>query len=712
MNERITRFPLTSGKDASETGVSAAARQTRTPSPPPATRVPLLLERHGHTRIDEYHWLRDRDNPEVSAYLEAENAYLQATLAHTEELQSTLYEEIVARIPQRDSSVPTFENGYFYYTRFEEGQDYPIHARRKGSLDADEEVILDVNELAKGQSYFHVEQVTVSANGDIAAFTADNVGRRNYTLRFRDLVTGEMLADEIPLVTEHVAWANDNRTIFYNRRDPETLRSWQTFRHELGTDPTSDPLVYQEDDETFDTFVYRTKSKRYLIIGSHQTVTSEYRILEADTPHGAFRLFAPRQRGHEYAIDHLEDHFYIRTNDNAKNFRLMKTPADATAREHWTEIIPHREDVYLGDIELFRHHLVVTERRNALIALRVIPWTGDGEHYVTFDEPAYVAAIGENPNTETTKLRFVYSSLTTPWSTFEHDMIDRSRTLLKRTDVGGGFDASHYVTERLFAPATDGARIPISIAYHRDFRRDGSAPLVLYGYGSYGHSIDPAFNPAVISLLDRGFVYAIAHIRGGQELGREWYENGKLLRKKNTFTDFVDAAEFLATTGYAARDNMFAWGGSAGGLLVGAVINMRPDLFRGAVASVPFVDIVTTMLDATIPLTTFEYDEWGNPEEKEFYEYMLSYSPYDGVKAQSYPHLLVMTGLHDSQVQYWEPAKWVAKLRAMKTGDELVLMHTNMEAGHGGASGRFRKQKETALIYAFIIDIADRAGEV
>lgn len=678
------------------------------PQPPVAKRLPLTLERHGHGRTDEYHWLRDRDDPDVTAWLEAENAYLRAVLGHTEELQTTLYDEIIARIPQRDVSVPVFDNGYYYYTRFEERQDYPIYARRKGHLDATEEVMLDVNRLAEGEGYFHVEDVAVSTSGNIVAFTSDNTGRRNYTLRFRDLTTGEMLPDAIPMVTENVAWANDDRTIFYSRRDPETLRSWQTFRHELGTDPAGDSLAFQEDDETFSTFVFRTRSKRYIVIGSHQTITSEYRILDADDPGGRFRLFEPRERGHEYAFDHSGEYFYIRTNDRATNFRLMKTPVNETSRQHWQEVIPHRDDVYLADLAAFHDHLVVTERKDALLHLRVIPWAGGGEHYVSFNERAYVAALGDNPELDTTKLRFMYSSLTTPWSTYEHDMTDRTRTLLKRTAVGGGFDAAHYVTERVHATARDGTRVPISLAYRRGLERNGTAPLLLYGYGSYGHSIDPAFNPAVISLLDRGVVYAIAHIRGGQELGREWYEQGRLLRKKNTFTDFIDAAEFLAEQGYADRGNMFAHGGSAGGLLVGAVINMRPDLFRGAVAAVPFVDVVTTMLDATIPLTTFEYDEWGNPEVKEFYDYMLSYSPYDGVKPVSYPHLLVTTGLQDSQVQYWEPAKWVAKLRATKTGDELLLMHTNMEAGHGGASGRFRKQKETALVYAFILEVAGR----
>ncbi|HUP47754.1 MAG TPA: S9 family peptidase [Thermoanaerobaculia bacterium] len=676
--------------------------------PPVAAQRPTVLEQHGHTRIDEYYWLRERENREVIAYLEAENAYLKQAMQHTEPLQERLYEEIVSRIPQRDESVPTLRNGYFYYTRFEEGKEYPIYARRKGSMTAAEEVMLDVNVLAEGQSYFNVTGVSVSHGNDILAFATDNVGRRKYTIRFRNLTTGEMLPDEIPLVSGNLAWANDNRTLFFTRRHPDTLRSYRVFRHELGTDPAADALVFEEEDETFSTFVFRTKSKRYIVIGSAQTLTSEYRYLDADQPHSELRVFEPRQRGREYSIDHYGDHFYIRTNDDARNFRLMKTPVAATGRQNWTEVIPHRADVYLGGFEIFRDHLVVSERKDGLIRLRVMPWSGGADHYIPFDEPAYVARIGDNPEFDTPLLRFTYSSLTTPSSTYEYDMNRRERTLLKRTAVGGGYDPAHYRTERTYATARDGKRVPVSILYRDGFRKDGSAPLLLYAYGSYGASRDPSFNSAVISLVDRGFVYAIAHSRGGQELGREWYEEGKLLQKKNTFTDYIDVAGHLLAQKYGDPDNLFGYGGSAGGLLMGAVVNMRPDLFKGVIAAVPFVDVVTTMLDATIPLTTFEYDEWGNPADRQFYDYMLSYSPYDNVEAKEYPHLLVTTGLHDSQVQYWEPAKWVARLRARKTGPQRILLHTNMDAGHGGASGRFRRQKETALMYAFLLDLAGR----
>lgn len=676
--------------------------------PPVAAQRPTVLTQHGHQRTDEYYWLRERENPEVIAYLNAENAYLEETMKHTEPLQEKLYQEIVSRIPQRDESVPTLRDGYFYYTRFEEGKDYPVYVRRKGTMTAPEEVMLDVNELAKGHGYFNVAGVTVSHGNDIVAFATDNVGRRKYTLRFKNLTTGAMLPDELPLVSGNHAWANDNRTLFYSRKDPDTLRSFRIFRHELGTDPASDPIVFEEKDETFSTFVFRTKSKRYIMVGSSQTLTTEYRYLDADQPRSELKIVEPRKRGREYSVDHYGDHFYILTNDEAQNFRLMKTPVTATGRSNWTEVIPHRDEVFLGSFEIFRDHLVLSERKDGLIRLRVMPWSGGGDHYIPFDEPAYVARIDDNPEFNTQLFRFTYSSLTTPSSTYQYDMNSRERTLLKRTAIGGGYDPANYTTERMYATARDGKRVPVSILYRKGFKRDGTAPLLLYAYGSYGSSSDPGFNSSVISLVDRGFAYAIAHIRGGQELGRQWYEQGKLLNKKNTFTDYIDVAEHLIAQKYADPKNVFGYGGSAGGLLMGAVMNMRPDLFKGIVAGVPFVDVITTMLDASIPLTTFEYDEWGNPADRQYYDYMLSYSPYDNVEAKEYPHLLVTTGLHDSQVQYWEPAKWVARLRAKKKGDQRILLRTNMEAGHGGQSGRFRRQKETALMYAFLLDLAGR----
>ena len=692
-----------------ETGAAVAPIEAAMPEPPIAVKRPHNLEIHGDVRVDDYYWLRDRENPEVIAYLEAENEYLNAMMQDTEVLQQTLYDEIVARIPQTDESVPVRLDDYYYYTRYEEGQEYPIYARRKGSLDAPEEIILDANELAAGHEFFDVRGVSASIGHDILVFATDTQGRRKYDLRFRDLRSGEILPDVIEDATPNTAWAKDDKTIFYTRQDPETLRWYQIYRHEVGTDPDDDVLVYQENDDTFSSYVYRTKSKDYIVIGSSQTLADEYRILPADQPAGTFRLFTPRERGHEHSIDHAGEHFYIRTNDNASNFRLMKTPESATTRDNWTEVIPHRADTYLSGFEVFRNHLVLSERSNALTHVRIIPWDGGKDHYISFDEPAYVVYPKDNPEFDTDVLRFGYTSMTTPTSTYDYDMSSRERELLKRDKVGGGFDPDDYRTERVWATARDGVRIPVSIVYNRhNYEKNGEHPLLLYGYGSYGASMDPRFDSGRLSLLDRGFGYAIAHIRGGQEMGRDWYESGKLLTKKNTFTDFIDVGEFLIAENYADPDELFAYGGSAGGLLMGAIVNMRPDLWGGVVAAVPFVDVVTTMLDPDIPLTTSEYDEWGNPNDREYYDYILSYSPYDQVEAKAYPPMLVTTGLHDSQVQYWEPAKWVAKLRAMKTDHNPLLMYTNMEAGHGGATGRFKRHRETARVYAFFLDLAEK----
>ena len=680
------------------------------PTPPVAKRVPHRLEKHGHVRQDDYYWLRDRESPEVIAYLEAENAYADEVMAHTLPLQAKLYDEIVARIPQLDESVPIFVDGYFYYHRFEPGRDYAVYARRRSTMESPEEVMIDVNELAAGHGYFDVSDLSVTTDGEILAFATDAVGRRIYTLQFRNLHTGEALNDRIPDMAGNFAWANDNRTIFYTRQDPETLRWNRVYRHVLGSDPARDELVFEEHDDTFNAFVYRTRSRQFLVIGSSQTVTDEYLLLEADDPGGRFRIFQPRERGREYSIDHLGDSFYIRTNDGARNFRLMKTPVTATQREHWEEVVPHREDIFLEEFEIFRSHLVLAEMADALPRLHVMTLSGGEGHFIEVDEPAYVISLGANPNIDSTVVRYVYSSMTTPDSTFDYDMETRSRTLKKRQNIGGGFDSSEYVTERIFATARDGKRIPISLLYRKGFSRFNAHPVYLYAYGSYGISTEPSFEAPVFSLVDRGFVFALAHIRGGQEMGREWYESGRQLSKMNTFSDFIDAADHLVSSGYADPANLFASGGSAGGLLVGAVMNLRPELFKGVVTRVPFVDVVTTMLDEDIPLTTGEYDEWGNPNDREFYEYMLSYSPYDHIGRHRYPNLLVTTGLHDSQVQYWEPAKWVAKLRATKTGDEVVLLKTEMEAGHSGPSGRFRRHRITAMNYAFVLDLAGRAG--
>lgn len=668
-------------------------------------KVPTTLEAHGHLRVDNYYWLRERDNPEVIQYLNDENEYAAKQLAHLRGFEEKLFEEIKGRFKQTDMSVPYRLDDYFYYTRYDEGKEYAIYARKRGSLDAPEEVMLDGNDLARGHAFFSFGASAVSSGQDLLAYAVDTVGRRIHTVYVKHLTTGQLLPDVIPQVGENLAWANDNKTFFYAKQDETTLRQYQIWRHILGTDPADDQLVYQENDETFGAFIVKTKSKRYLMIVAAQSVSQEYRYLEADDPTGEFKLFLRRERLHEYHIDHYQDRFIIRTNSGAKNFRLMETPVERPGREHWQEIIPHREGVYLGDFELFKDHLVVEERLRGLTQIRVLPWTGTG-HYLQFDEPAYRAHLGANPEFDTATLRFEYTSMKTPLSIYDYDMNARARTLLKKEEVLGGFEADNYVTERLHATATDGTEVPLSLLYRKGLTRDGQNPLVLYGYGSYGFSIDAAFASPRLSLVDRGFVFAIAHIRGGQELGRQWYENGKLLNKRNSFTDFIACAEYLIRENFTNPEKLFAMGRSAGGLLMGAVSNLRPDLFKGIVAEVPFVDVVTTMLDASIPLTTGEYDEWGNPNEKQFYDYMLSYSPYDNVEKKNYPAMLITAGLHDSQVQYWEPAKWTAKLRALKTDNNRLLLKTNMDAGHGGASGRFRRHQETAFSYAFLLDLA------
>lgn len=685
-------------------GAAAQEAQVKAPAPPAAQVVPTQLEKHGHVRVDDYYWLNRRDDPAVIAYLEAENAYTEAVMAHTKDLQAALFEEIKGRIKQTDLSVPYREGDYYYYSRTEDGQAYPIYARKEGSLESSEQVMLNVNELAEGHEFYAAAGRRVSSGGDVLAFAEDTVGRRLYTLRFLDLGTGSFLDEEIPGTSGSSAWAEDNRTIFYVKRDPGTLRAYQVYRHLLGTDPSQDELVYEEEDEEFSCYVWKTKSKRYVVISCSHTLADEHRFVDASQPDGEFRVFLPRERGHEHSIDHHGEHFYVRTNDGARNFRLMRTPVGQTGKAYWEDVIGARDDVLVEGFEVFRDYLVVTERSDGLRQLRIRSWSGDEEHYVDFGEPDYLVWVHDNPEMDTHLLRFGYESMKTPESVYDYDMRTREKILLKREEVLGGFDTEDYITERLYAPARDGARIPISLVYRKGAKRDGNNPLVLYGYGSYGASIDASFGSSRLSLLDRGFVYAIAHIRGGQELGRAWYEDGKLLNKQNTFTDFIDAAEYLIEEGYTSPDRLFARGGSAGGLLMGAVANMRPDLWRGIVAHVPFVDVVTTMLDESIPLTTFEYDEWGDPNERKYYDYILSYSPYDRVEAKEYPSMLVTTGLHDSQVQFWEPAKWVAKLRALKTDDNVLLLKTNMEAGHGGASGRYKRYEELAFEYAFVLD--------
>lgn len=673
---------------------------------PRAIQKPKELSIHGDIRQDPYYWLNDRENPEVISYLNEENNYLDTVMGHTKLFQEKLYNEMVGRIKQTDMSVPYKENGYFYITRYEEGQEYPIHSRRKETMENPEEIMLNVNELAQGFDYYAVAGRSVSPDNRLLVFGEDTLSRRIYTLRVKDLTTGKMLPDVIPNTSGGATWAADNKTFYYTTKDA-TLREYRIWKHTLGTPVKNDKLIYEEADETFGTFVYKTKSKKYIIIGSHSTLSQEYRLLEADNPDGEFRIFQPRKRGLEYGIDHFNDIWYVRTNKDALNFRLMKTPENKTTEENWIEVIPNRNDVLLEGLEVFRDFIVLSERKNGLTQLRVIPNAGD-EYFIEFNEDAYVAGVSVNPEFNTDILRFNYQSLTTPNTTYDYNMQTKDKILLKQQEVLGGFDASLYKSERIMVTARDGVKIPVSIVYHKNTPIDGTSPCLLYGYGSYGYSLDPGFSMTRLSLLDRGFVYAIAHIRGGEEMGRQWYEDGKLLKKKNTFTDFIDAGKHLVENKYSNPKKLYAMGGSAGGLLVGAVMNMEPSLWGGVIAAVPFVDVVTTMLDETIPLTTGEFDEWGNPKTKEYYDYMKSYSPYDNVIAQDYPPLLVTTGLHDSQVQYWEPAKWVARLRELKTDQNPVLLHTNMDAGHGGASGRFRQFKETALSYAFLLDLAGK----
>ncbi len=674
------------------------------PLPPIAEKIPKELTIHGDTRVDNYYWLNERENPKVVAYLEAENAYKDAVLKHTAEFQENLFDEMVGRIKQTDMSVPYKTRDFFYYTRYEEGREYPVYCRKRGSLGADEEVLLNVNEMAEGFDFFQISGLTVSSNNEMISYGVDTVSRRKYTIHFKNLKTGEIYKDELPNTTGRAAWANDNRTVFYTIKE-ESLRPFKIKKHVLGTDISQDKEIFNEKDVTFECYVFTSKSQKYIIIGSVHTLSSEYLFLDADLPDGTFQILQPRERGLEYSVEHFQDKFYIRTNDQAQNFRLMETPVGKTGKEYWSEVIPHQESVLLEGFEVFNDFLAVQERKDGLTQLRIIRWDDASEHHLDFGEATYSAGISMNPEFDSNLLRFSYSSLTTPRSTFDYNMNTREKTLLKQQEVLGDFDPQNYQTERLFATAKDGIKVPISLVYRKGLEKNGKNPLFLYGYGSYGATMSASFSSIMLSLLDRGFVYAIAHIRGGQEMGRWWYEDGKLLKKKNTFTDFIACAEHLIAEKFTSSDKLFANGASAGGLLMGAVVNMRPDLFKGIIAGVPYVDVITTMLDPSIPLTTSEFDEWGNPQNKEHYDYMLSYSPYDQVEAKYYPAMLITTGYMDSQVQYWEPAKWVAKLRALKTDDNILLFHINMGAGHGGLSGRFRQYRETALEFAFIFDL-------
>ncbi|WP_282116548.1 S9 family peptidase [Cellulophaga baltica] len=674
---------------------------------PVAKKMPKSLSIHGDTRIDNYYWLNDREDKEVLDYLNEEKTYYEKMMQHTVSFQNTLFEEMKSRIKEDDSSVPYRQNGYWYATRYELGKEYPIYSRKADLDNAEAQELFDCNVMAQGLDYFKLGGIAVSPNNELAVYGIDDVSRREYTLKVKNLSTGELYEDTIEKTTGGAVWANDNKTFFYSKKDPVTLRSDKIYKHVLGTSTVEDVLVFHEEDETFDCFVYKTKSKKYIVIGSSSTLTSEYRIIKSDDPNGDFKVFAERARGIEYSIAHYKDDFYILTNkDDATNFKLMKTAEANTSSASWEDFIPHRKDVLLEDIEIFKDFYVISERENGLAKIKIVRWDSGESYFLPFEDETYTAYVGTNPDFDTEIVRYGYNSLTTPSSIIDFNMRTQEKDIKKEQEVlGGKFLKENYTSERIWATARDGVKIPMSVVYHKDTKLDGLSPLLQYGYGSYGYTLDPNFSTVRLSLLDRGFIYVIAHVRGSEYLGRQWYEDGKLLKKQNSFTDFIDCSKYLIAHKYTSPEHLYAEGGSAGGLLMGAVVNMEPSLYHGVIAAVPFVDVVTTMLDDTIPLTTGEYDEWGNPNDKEYYEYMKAYSPYDNVTSIEYPNMLITTGLHDSQVQYWEPAKWVAKLRDLKKDSNLLLFDINMDAGHGGASGRFESLKEVAKEYAFLIDL-------
>ena len=675
--------------------------------PPVADKIPVSFKKFNDIRIDDYYWLKERENPEVIDYLERENDYYEKMTSHTLDLQNKLFKEIKDKIKEDDESVPYFLNGYWYKTKYKEGLDYPVYTRFKDSLNNKEEILFDCNELAKKHDYFNLSNFQISPDNKIVAFSTDVVSRRLYSVQFKNLETGKVYSDKIINSSGSFAWANDNSTLFYTSRDVNTLRNDKIFKHVLNTDYKNDELVYFEKDETFYTNVSKSKSKKFIIISSFSTLTSEFQFLPADNINESFKLFNKRKRGVEYSINHYDDHFYIITNkDKAYNYKLMKTKISETSSENWTDVVEHRKNVLIEGIDIFKDHLVVSERVDGLNRINIKKWDDSENYFLNFDNETFSSNTTTNLDFNSKKLKYAYNSLNEPYSVIEFDMITKEKTVLKQHKVlDKNFSKDNYVTERIWADSQDGNQIPISLIYKKGIKRDGSNPLLIYGYGSYGNTIDPSFSISRLSLLDRGFIYAISHVRGSEYLGRDWYENGKLLNKKNSFNDFVDSTKFLISEGYTSAEHCYAYGGSAGGLLMGAVINMAPELYNGVIAAVPFVDVITTMLDETIPLTTSEYDEWGNPNQKEYYEYMMSYSPYDNVSKLKYPNLLVTTGLHDSQVQYWEPAKWVAKLRDYKQDQNYLFLNTNMETGHGGSSGRFEAIKDLAKEYAFLFDL-------
>ena len=673
---------------------------------PRAEKIEKTLSIHGEDRVDEYYWLNKRGDKKVLDYLNSENKYRKELMKDYESLEKEIFNEIKSRIKEDDSSVPYFDNQYFYYTRYEKDKQYPIYCRKKGSLDSKEEILIDANIMSEGHEYFRVGDIEISPDNKIMAYSIDTVSRRIYTIHFKNLETGKTLSKKIPNTSGSITWANDNKTFFYNLKDLETLRTERVMRCDLNSDESEKEIFYEED-ETFSVYSYKTKSDKFIVIGSSATLSQEYRYIDASNPNGDFKLFDKRVDGLEYSISHFKNKWYILTNkDNATNFKLMVCDEKRTNKENWKEFIGHNDETLLEGIEIFNDYLVITERNNGLRRINIKPWNKSESHYIKFDEEVYSLYSSINPQMNTKKFRYSYSSMTTPNSVVEYDMVKRDTIILKETEVlGGKFDKKNYHTMRVWAPTEDGKKVPISLVYRKDLFKEGKNPLLLYGYGSYGITNNASFSSVRLSLLDRGFVYAIAHIRGSQYLGRKWYDDGKMFNKKNTFRDFIDSGKFLIEQGFVNEDKLFAMGGSAGGLLMGAVLNMAPELFKGVIAAVPFVDVVTTMLDEDIPLTTFEYDEWGNPNNKESYDYMLSYSPYDQVDNKDYPAILITTGYHDSQVQYFEAAKWIARLRDRRTNNEPLLLYCNMDAGHGGASGRFEAYKETAMEYAFFISL-------
>ena len=688
---------------------------------PKADKKPVKLEKHGDVRIDDYFWMRLSDAQKLAAekddqttnvvdYLNAENKYYEERTGHTKDFQETLFQEMKGRIKEDDSSVPYKENGYFYITRYETGKQYPIFSRKKENLEAKEEILFDVNEMATGFDYYQLGGLNISENNQFAVFATDTVSRRQYTLKIKNLETGEIYKDTIENTTGGSVWANDNSTLFYTKKDPVTLRSEKIFRHVLGTPTSEDIEVFHEKEDTFGTYVSKSKSNKYIIIGSYSTLSTEAQFLEADNPTGTFKMLQPRERDLEYSVAHYGNDFYLLTNkDNAINFKLMKTSVDKTEKEHWVDVIPHRADTLLEDFSIFKEYLILEERNNGLNKIRIKRWDDKEDYYLPFSEETYAAGVYENPEFDTDIIRYSYNSMTTPASVIDFNLRNKTKEIQKEQEVlGGKFQKENYISKRVWATARDGKKVAISLVYHKDTMLNKDTPLMQYAYGSYGYTISDGFSTTRLSLLDRGFVFALSHIRGGQYLGREWYEDGKMLQKKNTFTDFIDCSKYLIENKYTSAAHLYAMGGSAGGLLMGAIINLNPELYNGIIAAVPFVDVISTMLDESIPLTTGEYDEWGNPNDKEYYEYIKSYSPYDQVTAKAYPNMLVTTGYFDSQVQYWEPAKWVAKLRELKTDTNLLFLDTNMEVGHGGASGRFDALKETAKDYTFFLALENK----